>query len=147
MNTQILENKLRDIHTLLTGAMAPDCMRDRPVDALVEEAEEKLNDLENELAAESAPPALVPFSAKNGAGAAPASPAESGERCDIYLALWKDPETRRHEYPIEYRRVDTAEKALGWIHHLCKKSWATPHHFFLLATVAAEQGAQIDHDA
>ena len=33
-----------------------------------------------------------------------------------------------NEYPIEHYRMDTAEKVLWWIHHLCGKSNVTTEH-------------------
>jgi len=47
-----LQQKLRDIHTILTRVMMTGKESGDEIDELIDQAEEKLSDLENEIAAE-----------------------------------------------------------------------------------------------
>ncbi len=48
-------------------------------------------------------------------------------------------------YPIEYYRMDTPEQVLGWINHLCSKSWVTPDHIRQLIRTAEDRGTVVHH--
>ena len=37
-----------------------------------------------------------------------------------------------YEYDIEWDRIDSPGKLLGWIHHLCEKNWMDTYRMFLL---------------
>lgn len=50
-------------------------------------------------------------------------------------------------YPIEYDRMNTPEKLLGWIHHLCGKGSVTTDHIEALIDVAKDIGVNIDFHA
>jgi len=47
------------------------------------------------------------------------------------------------EYPIEYHRLNTAEKALDWVRHLTQKIGVRTEHLYVLVDVAAQLGAKI----
>ena len=50
-------------------------------------------------------------------------------------------------YPIEYKRMNTPEKLIGWIYHLTKKSNVTREHLKSLIEVAKDIGVEIDFHA
>lgn len=50
-----------------------------------------------------------------------------------------------NEYGIENHRINTPEKLLGWIHHLCGKGQVTTEHIRQLIDVAHKNGVNIDY--
>lgn len=50
-------------------------------------------------------------------------------------------------YDIPYRRMDTPEKLLGWLHHLAEKDAFTNDHMRALINVACAGGVPVDFDA
>ena len=49
-------------------------------------------------------------------------------------------------YPIEHSRMDTPEKVLGWILHLCKKRTIRPGHIRAIIETAEQLGCTINYD-
>lgn len=48
-----------------------------------------------------------------------------------------------YEYNIASARIDTPEKALGWLHHVCEKTWSgtTPERIAnLISSLASRNG-------
>lgn len=50
-------------------------------------------------------------------------------------------------YPIEYLRMNTATKVLGWVHHLTTKQMVTREHIRQFIEVAEKRGVKINHNA
>lgn len=50
-------------------------------------------------------------------------------------------------YPIEYKRMNTPEKLLGWIYHLLKKEAVTKNHIRAFIEAAKRRGVTINFDA
>ena len=50
-------------------------------------------------------------------------------------------------YVIEYKRMDSPEKLLGWIHHLCEKCNLTTEHIWQLIEIAKDRGVKIDFNS
>jgi hypothetical protein len=50
-------------------------------------------------------------------------------------------------YLIEYKRMDTPEKLLGWIYHLLKKETVTKEHIRAFIEAANRRGVTINFDA
>lgn len=46
------------------------------------------------------------------------------------------------QYPIEFDRMDTAEKVVDWVRHLCGKADVTTGHLLALVEVATQLGAK-----
>ena len=44
----------------------------------------------------------------------------------------------RYPYEIGLDRIDTKEKALEWVHHLCEKDWITPQLIRRVLDLAAK---------
>ena len=55
--------------------------------------------------------------------------------------------TNGEGYPIEYKRMNTPEKLIGWIYHLTKKGNVTREHLKSLIEVAKDIGVEIDFHA
>lgn len=51
----------------------------------------------------------------------------------------------RFEYEIEFSRINSAPKLLGWIHHLCGKGWITPEHINEMIEYLESTGVPINH--
>jgi len=49
-------------------------------------------------------------------------------------------------YPIEHGRMDTPEKVLGWIRHLCQKRSIRPGHIQAIIETAERLGCTINYD-
>jgi len=49
-----------------------------------------------------------------------------------------------YDYPIAHSRMDTPEKLLGWIRHLCAKGWVTREHIRALIHHAESIGVKVD---
>lgn len=50
-------------------------------------------------------------------------------------------------YPIEYDRMDTPAKVLGWIHHLCGKTNVTKQHILEFIQAAKKLGVDVNFNA
>ena len=60
----------------------------------------------------------------------------------LSLKVYPDVPGRDHDYPIEYSRLDTAEKVVDWVRHLTGKGWITTRHLSALVDVAIQLGAK-----
>lgn len=52
-----------------------------------------------------------------------------------------------NSYPIDYDRMNTPEKVLGWIYHLCGKTSVTKEHLRAFVAVAKDIGVRVDHSS
>lgn len=51
------------------------------------------------------------------------------------------------EYAIDLKRCNSPEKILGWVHHLCEKTWITPAAIRLFISHAeSENGIKHAYD-
>ena len=46
-------------------------------------------------------------------------------------------------YDIEYSRIDSPEKLIGWISHLCRKSWFSKDHILQIIRSSKRLGVNI----
>lgn len=50
-------------------------------------------------------------------------------------------------YPIPHERMNTPEKVLGWVFHLCSKGNVTKNHIRYFIEAADELGVHVDFNA
>lgn len=50
-------------------------------------------------------------------------------------------------YGIEYERMDTPEKVLGWVYHLCQKNNVTKDHLRKFIEAAKDNGVKVGFHA
>ena len=116
---------------------------DAKVDAFLEAAEDQLNRLEDELAAENNLPPIKTMADMESEYAAYAEKLKRvAQRTENALVLFTNTEEGTGEYAILYSRLDSAEKALDWIRHLVQKQWVTTTYIRQLVATASDLGAK-----